>query len=138
MPPSVDRRLFDLQSRIGPLSPCRPSDPFDPQRPWGPLSSFWPYVINPLEQRMADVLNQKQKGYPNLSASAQIPPELRMQLANPPKVEPVRRPGVAPARHEPPAAPSWQLWGWVAAGILVLSLLAYLLRDHVERKHTGR
>jgi hypothetical protein len=52
--------------------------------------------------------------------------------------EPPTKPlGDAPARHEPFAAPSWLRWECVA-GIFVLSLLAYLLRDHIARKHTAR
>jgi hypothetical protein len=45
--------------------------------------------------------------------------------------EPSYHPGMKDAH-------SWQGWGWVAAGIIVLSLLALLLRDSVKRKQTAR
>jgi hypothetical protein len=129
--------------RFGPLSPCWPLDPLSLQSPWGPQSSFGPHGIIPREPRVADILDQKQNGKPNPGASAQIPPGVLTQLVNPPKIapkfEPLPKPlGVVPARHEPFARPSWQRWVWVAAGIFVLSLLAYLLRDCVERKPAPR
>src|SRR5262245_16611803 len=67
--PAVPISPLDLQSRLGPLSPCRPQDP------WGPQGSFGPHGINPPEPRVSDILNPKQDGTPNPDASAQIPPE---------------------------------------------------------------
>jgi hypothetical protein len=119
---------------LSPTSPCRPGDPFDPLQ-----SSFVPPGTNLLEQRRADVLNQKQNDSPNPGVYARIPLELRTPVINPPPIGPVSLPVVAPAPLKPPAVPPWQGWGWVVAavaGISVLSLLGRLLRDHVERKDT--
>jgi hypothetical protein len=118
--------------QFGPTSPCRPGDPFDLQ------SSFVPPGTNLLEQHMAAVLSQKQNDSPNPGAFAQVPLELRTPVINPPPIAPVSLPGVAPDRPQPFAAPSWRHWVWVAAGIVVLSLLARPLRDYVERKNTAR
>jgi len=52
--------------------------------------------------------------------------------------QPIVLPPPAAPRPEPFAAPSWQGWAWVAAGIGVLCLLARLLRDYAARKHTAR
>jgi hypothetical protein len=96
--------------------------------------------IIPREPRVGDFLGQGQNGNPG--PSAQVPPEVLRQLANPPpkidfpKFVPPMLPVDAPARHEPFAAPSWLGWEWVA-GIFVLSLLAGLLRGSMARKQTG-
>ena len=55
-----------------------------------------------------------------------------------PPFAPAKLPRAATAQQPPPAASPWQFWGWVAAGIFVLSLLARLLHDYVARKQTAR
>jgi hypothetical protein len=128
-------------SPFGPQSPCWPPDPFDPQCPWGPQSSYGPHGIIPGELRVAHFLDHKQNGNSSSGASAQMPAEVLTQLVNPPKIdppfEPVTRPGVAPTRHKPFAAPSWLRWEWMA-GLFVLILLACLLRNYIKRKPTAR
>jgi hypothetical protein len=147
------------QSGPGGTWPVRPSGPVGPQGPNGPNipgigrgffgsesgpGSFSPQPgIIPREPRPSDFIDQGRSGNSNPGA-AQIPPELLSQLTIPvvPKIEPLFAPaplpGAAPARPVPPAAPPWQGWVWVAAGIGVLCLLARLLRTYAERKDTAR
>jgi hypothetical protein len=80
---------------------------------------------------------------PNTGASAPIPPELLGQIPKPEllgqipkpewKIDDFPRP--APDRPEPFARPFWLRWEW-AAGLVVLSLLALLLRGYFARKKT--
>jgi hypothetical protein len=123
---------------LGPISPCRSGDPFDLQPSWDPRGSFGAPGMNLLEQHRSAVLNQKQIESPNPGTFGQPPPDLHTPVINPPPIAPVTLPGVAPIGHEPAAAPSWRLWAWVAAGIVVFGLLICLLRDYVERKKTDR
>ena len=130
--------------------PYRPSGPVLPNNPFlrthqgRPLNSVGPHGILPPEPGVGGIIDQGQSGNSNLGAPAQIPPEVLRQLTNPvlpqidPPFAPAKLPRAATAQQPPPAASPWQFWGWVAAGIFVLSLLACLLRDYVERKHTAR
>jgi hypothetical protein len=155
---------FGRQGPLGPQGPVGPQGPglnipgfgsgyFGSES--GP-GSFPPLPgTTPPEPNVRAIIKQMEEANgavpaPNPGGSAQISPaELEQILNQPkpdfskmdfPKFEPARLPADAPARHEPPAAPPWQGWGWVAAaaGIFVLGLLARLLRDYVERKHTAR
>jgi hypothetical protein len=104
--------------------------------------------IIPPEPNVRAILDRMQKSNAagpttNPGAPAPISPAVLEQLANPPKVDfpkfaPANLPGAAPARQVPPAAPFRPHWGWVAAGIFVLCLLAYVLRDYAARKDAAR
>jgi hypothetical protein len=80
------------------------------------------------------IIDQGQSGKSNPSTPPQIPPEVLRQLTNPvipkidPPFQPAHLPGAAAVQQPPPAAVPWQFWGWLAAGIFILSLLALLLR----------
>jgi len=149
------------QSGPGGTWPVRPSGPVGPQGPNGPNipgigrgffgsesgpGSFSPQPgILPRELNVRDFLDPRENGNPTPNpGAAQVSPEVLSQLTNPvvPKIEPpfapAPLPGTAPARPAPPAAPPWQGWAWVAAGVGVLCLLACLRRRCTERKHTAR
>jgi len=127
-----------------PSGPVLANNPFLRKNQGRPLNSVGPHGILPPEPRVGGTIDQGQSGNSNPTAPAQIPPEVLRELTKPvvpkmdPPFEPAKLPGAAAAQQPPPAAFPWQFWGWVAAGIGVLSLLARLLRDDVERKHTAR
>jgi len=134
-----------------PSAGARPSySPFDPSSPGGvrnpfdpPSSGEWQsplgsYRAVPPEPGVGASIDHGRNGNPNPGTPAQILPEQFTQQYQPPKIGHVPLPVVAPARYEPPAAPSWQGLEWAAAGIVVLGLLALLLRGSVERRREAR
>ena len=156
---------FGLQGPSGPQSPVGPQGPglnipgigsgyFG--RESGPGSSSPLPGTTPPEPNVRYIIKQMEKANgpvltPNPGGSARIPRAVLEQILNPPKpdfskmdfpkFEPARLPGgMSPPGNNLRGAP-WQGWEWVvaaAAGVFVLGLLARLLRDYVERKHTAR
>jgi hypothetical protein len=124
-----------------PKGPVLANNPFLQKNQGRQPNSVGPHGILPPEPRVSGTIDQGPSGNSN---PAQIPPEVVRQLTTPvvPKIDlpyaPPKLPGTAAAQQPPPAVFPWQFWGWVAAGIFVLSLLARLLHDYVARKQTAR
>jgi hypothetical protein len=125
-------------SPFDPSSPGGVRNPFDPPSSGEWQSRFGSYRPVPTEPRAGSFPDQ-QDANPNPGAAAPIPPELISQLINPPKIDLNFQPAPLPVagipRQEPLAAPPWQGWEWVVAGIGVLCLLARIQRDRNARKH---